>query len=169
MSLDYSPVSQKSFRDLAETDGMPAELRACVHDYGSAIVRALLRHGVTKPAHIREVVREIWDGARQPSQRLGHGSRTINMLDWILMQQGRDLSARTLLRVLYDHSFIVLPLEPTPQMIEASVATIRNFDQRVTKTEKHRRRLRAAHDAGIRHHWPELAASVGLATQEARS
>lgn len=43
----------------------------------------------------------------------------------------------------------VMPREPTPAMIEASMATVSNHDVDVDKYEKHRLRLRAALKAGM--------------------
>jgi hypothetical protein len=119
---------------------MPADLRACVHEYGFAIVTACLKHKVSKPAAIRELVREIWTGARQPKQTGGAEST----LDWLLIQNDAGISAKTLLRVLADASLVVVPANPNAAMIDASMQTVSGFNMKVTKREKHRLRLQAA-------------------------
>ena len=42
-------------------DSLPPEIRACIHDYGLAVVNSLMQIGVTKPNHIRNVVETILD------------------------------------------------------------------------------------------------------------
>lgn len=144
-------MTTKSERGLEATDDMPAGLRQCVHEYGFAIVNACLQFGVRKPAHIRQLVREIWAGARQPAQRATIGNR----LDWLLMQAGSDLSAATLVRMLWSDSFVIAPLSPSALMTAASMATVSGHDVLVTKQQKHQMRLRAALFAA-RHMWPSL-------------
>jgi hypothetical protein len=145
-------LSEKRTRALNETDNMSPELRRCVHEYGYAIVNACLCAKVTDPRRIHQLVREIWDGARQPCQSRPKGGT----LDWLLIQAGAGITAATLMRILHDNSLAVVPLEPSNYMVEASKATLANHDERVTKTEKHRRRLRAAISAGVKHLWPQL-------------
>lgn len=122
------------------TDNMPPQLRACVHEYGFAIVYVCLKHKISSPAAIHDLVREIWEGARQPSQR-----RAIaGTLDWVLLQAGAEINAARLRRVLLDNNLFIVPRNPTRRMLAASMATVSGFNQRVTKEEKHRLRLIAA-------------------------
>lgn len=137
-------LSGRSLRALAVTDGMPPDLRQCVHEFGFAIVNACLSHGVKSPGAIRQLVHEIWEGARQPCQRRIH----LGTVDWLLMQAGSPISAPKLFRVLAANAHAVVPIDPNPKMIAASMAEVSNFDVRCTKEEKHRRRLRAAIKAG---------------------
>lgn len=150
----------RSLRALEDTDNLSPELRQCVHEYGYAIVRAMMSAGIKNPATIRVLVKEIWMGARQPAQRnrLGRSSHSpvLETLDWILIQAGAQIGAKVLLRVLWDNSMVIVPLEPSTTMIQASAATLATFSERVTKTEKHRRRLRAAIEAQARRLWPHL-------------
>jgi hypothetical protein len=150
-------LSERRLRQLDETDGMSPELRQCVHEYGYPIVNCLLNLGVRKPSHIRQIVMECWAGARQPMQR-NRGGGQRETLDWLLIQQGAQISAATLIRVLADNHMVIVPVEPTPRMIEASKATVSGGGQVMTKSEKHRRRLRAAIAAAREHLWPELKA-----------
>lgn len=42
-------------------DKMPAELRACVHEYGFRIVADLAQLGISEPRHIRHIVETVLD------------------------------------------------------------------------------------------------------------
>jgi len=150
MSARIRERTERSFEDI---EAMPPALRQCVHEYGYAIVQACLQCGVTNPNNIHQLVREIWDGARQPKQRRPRGGS----LDWILIQAGAEISAATLVRVLAQNNLHIVPADPTTAMVEASKAEVSDFCERVTKTEKHRRRLRAAIKVGGKHLWPEIA------------
>ncbi len=146
-----------------ETDRMSPELRQCVHEFGYTIVRTCLSLGVREPRCIRHLVIEIWNGARQPQQRqmpiTGEGdqtSRLIAQLDWLLIQKGAGISAATLVSVLWKSGFQIIYRSPTSLMIEASMAEVSGHNERMTKSEKHRRRLKAAMDAAARRLWPHL-------------
>jgi hypothetical protein len=132
---------------LDETDRLPAELRECVHEYGLPIVTVLLKHGITRASTIREIVREIWAGARQTSQRRAPSST----LDWYFTQAGVDLNTATLLRLLADQSLIIVPKNATIQMVEASMSTVSGHNLVITKRQKHKLRLDAALEAGSKH------------------
>lgn len=134
-------------RALDLTDQMPAHLRECVHEYGLPIVTVLMKHGITRSSAIREIVREIWAGARQTSQRRAPSST----LDWYFAQAGIELNTATLLRLLADQSLIIVPKNATVQMVEASLSTVCNHDMVITKRQKHKLRLDAALDAGSKH------------------
>lgn len=125
-------------------DGMTPGLRECVHEYGFAIVNACLQAKVRNPATIHQLVREIWEGARQPRQRRPRGGT----LDWLLLQAGAQVSAAQLSRVLKNNDLAIVPLTPTRQMLAASIAEVSNFNVVCTRTEKHRRRIVAAVRAG---------------------
>jgi len=152
-------ISGRRLRALEATDDMKAGLRQCVHEYGYAIVQACLQAGVNEPRTIRQLVREIWAGARQPAQRTGTGSARRNALehlDWVLIQANAEINASTLIRILKDNNLVIVPDEPTFQMIEASKATVANHDLKITKSDKHRLRLRAAIKAAVEQFWPHL-------------
>lgn len=152
-------VQARTQRELDVTDGMTRELRECVHEFGLPIVERLMWHGVRSPGAIREIVREIWDGARQPSQRLyaSTGGSVVNKLDWVLLQANCPISAKRLIRVLDDRSFTVSPSHPTAAMIDASLDALQSHGF-VSKREKHRLRLMAALKAAQQ----ELSASASL-------
>jgi hypothetical protein len=145
-------LPEKTLRSFSRIDAMSPELRACVHEFGEPIVSACLQAGVRRPNVIRQLVREIWAGARQLLQR----QPTLGSLDWILTQAGAQISAKTLVRILRDNGHYIVPLDPTAPMVEASMAEVSNFDVRCTKRDKHQRRLRAAIKAGVKHLWPDL-------------
>lgn len=134
-------------RALEETDRLPADLRECVHEYGLPIVTVLMKHGIRRGAIVREIVREIWAGARQSSQRRAPSST----LDWYFVQSGIDLNTATLLRLLEDQSLVIVPKNASMQMVEASMRTVAGYDLRVTKQQKHKLRLDAALEAGSKH------------------
>jgi hypothetical protein len=152
----------RTIRNLDALEQMPRALRECVHEFGSPIVNGLMQCGVIDPARIRLIVHTCWMGARQPNQRIGgtknlrNQSPVVDQLDWLLIQSGCGVSAATLLRVLWMNGMVIVPYQPSPSMIEASMATVSTFDQAVTKHEKHRQRLRAAIEAGARRLWPSL-------------
>lgn len=138
-------LPQRALRALDATDNMTPELRACVHEFGYAIVYACINAGVKRPNAMRALVKEIWDGARQPMQT----RQRAGTLDWLLLQVGAGISAATLMRVLANADLAIVPLQPREEMIAASMAEVSDFTLRVTKHEKHRRRLRAAIVAGM--------------------
>lgn len=137
------PMAQKQLRALDTVDKMPGDLRRCVHEFGFPIVQAMLRAGVKNPAHIRDLVREVWSGARQH----GQGNDARQSVD-VLLSQG-ILSTASLAAFLAANNLAIVTVEPTRAMIAASMAEVANFDVRVTKEEKHRRRLRAALRVGM--------------------
>lgn len=155
--------SQKKINAWADIESMPSDLRECVHEYGYAIVKACLIAGVNKPGAIHQLVREIWEGARQPGQRgkLAGVPRVYNTLDWVLTQAGPDISAATLARVLANNSHTIAPLTPTREMIAASMNAINGMGL-LTKRDKHQIRLRAAllvaSEAAVRRTASEVAA-----------
>ena len=154
----HEQISQRRAKALQDVDTMPGDLRACVHEFGYAIVQACLNAGVRDPRHIRHLVREIWDGARQPAQRIGCRKRpkVFDHLDWLLVQKGASVNSECLLRFLAEHSLLVVPLEPTPMMVDASLEEVSGYNVRCSKREKHQRRLRAALQASRKHLFAKL-------------
>lgn len=151
-------VSTRSVRALEDTDRMPPALRRCVHEFGYAIVQSCLQAGVRDPNKLRQLVYQIWDGARQPMQKtVGNDiPRTVAKLDWILSQAGAEISAATLVGFLQQHNWVVLPNFATAAMIEASLAEVSGGNVLCTKREKHQRRLNAALRAGMKDLYPHL-------------
>lgn len=138
-------LSAKSIEALNTLDRMPPALRECVHEFGMPIVNICLSFGIKKPAHIRELVKEIWGGARQVGQTGG----ARNTLDWILSRADGVISSKTLNRILAQHNMVIIPVEPTRAMLDASMAEVSGFNVRCTREEKHRRRLHAAAQAAM--------------------
>lgn len=131
-------LSPKRLDALDEVDRMPGDLRQCVHEFGLPIVSVLRKHGIRNPRHIREIVREIWHGPRQYGQTGG----TMATVDTLLVQGRFTLAG--LSRFLGDNNYVIAPCEPTRKMLDASMAEVTGGGERMTKEEKHRRRLRAA-------------------------
>lgn len=153
-------VAQQVTDNLDDVDRLPRDHRLIVHEFGYAIYRALIAVGVREPRAMRFLVTEIWRGARG-SMRSGKprgfsGENNLAQLDWLLIQSGSNIPAATLLRVLRQYGLVVVPIEPSPQMVEASIETVRNHDMVLTKPRKHAMRLRAAIEAGANHYWPFL-------------
>lgn len=135
-----SALSVKRHRALETSDKLPVHLRSLVHEYGLPIITTCVKHGVTNPGKIRELVRDIWAGARQTSQS-GSAHET---LDWLLMQAGANISAKKLRRFLADNSLVICSVEPTRAMLNASMLEVSGHNIRCTREEKHRLRLRTA-------------------------
>lgn len=125
-------------------DALPRELRQCVAEFGLPIVNVLVKYGITKPGHIRDIVRECWEGPRNFHQRKA-GPTTV--LDWLLLKAGASMSADTLIRSLRMNNYVVVPSDPSPAMIEASMDAVNHMGV-VSKRVKHRNRLIAALKAG---------------------
>lgn len=142
-----SALSVSRHRALETADDLPPELRRMVHEFGLPIVTTCVKHGVKSPAHIRELVRDIWAGARQTSQGGGNAHGT---LDWLLMQAGSNISAKKLCRFLADNNLVICSTEPTRTMLDASMAEVSGHNFRCTREEKHRLRLRAALRSAVR-------------------
>lgn len=149
----------RAIRALEATDNMSPELRACVHEFGFAIVHAFVTSGITTPRTIRRLVQECWMGARQPAQRNRVGrshSPVLESLDWVMIQAGSEIGAKALLRVLWENNMVIVPREPSSVMVEASMKEVSGFNVRCTTIEKHKRRLRAAIAAQAARLWPHL-------------
>jgi hypothetical protein len=66
-----APESQeRRAKRMARIDAMPADLRACVHEYGLTIVDACLQSGVKKARNIRHIVETIRGGSYQGKRDL---------------------------------------------------------------------------------------------------
>jgi hypothetical protein len=137
-------IAQKRIDALDAVDRMPSGLRQCVHDFGLPIVSVLTKFGIRDPRHVREIVREVWAGPRQMGQRGG----TMATVDFALSRGGINLPM--LRRMLAENNIVIVSCEPTREMLDASMAEVSGFNCRVTREEKHRRRLRAALRAAIR-------------------
>ena len=156
---DSITLPDRTLRALDEVDKMPPELRGCVHEFGFAIVDACVKSGISRPQRIRQLVYQIWQGARQPHQRSGvgkgAGAAAEDYLDWVLLQAGANITAARLVRVLYDKGLVVIPHEPSDDMVVTSMMAIEGMGV-MTKRKKHSTRLRAAIRAGVRQFWPGL-------------
>lgn len=154
---DLAEVPAKTRNGLERVDKMPPDLRRCVHEFGLPIVDTCIQYGITQPSKIRHLVKEIWGGARESwLQKLSSYSGLVSKLDWYLAQSDGKINAATLLRLVNDHGFVVVPKHPWACMIKASMETVSNHDVTMTKAEKHRLRLIAAFEAAVKYAWPHL-------------
>jgi len=117
---------EKVVARMARIDAMPREIRELVHEFGLTMVQAFLDQKITKPNAIRHLILQVQRGS------LDTGSAEGNR-GWA--QQGRVM--------------VLVPQEPTPAMVHASMATVANHDMVVDKFEKHKLRLKAAIKAGL--------------------
>ena len=136
----HEVISNTRQKQLDAVDSMAPALRGCVHEFGLPIVDTCVRYGVKTPTAIRTLVKEIWAGARQ----LGQNTSGFNKLEWVLLQAGANLSAKTVHRILAENNMAIIGLSPTKEMIEASMAEVTGLRLKCTKEEKHKRRLTAA-------------------------
>lgn len=151
-----------NLRALEQTDAMPPALRQCVHEFGFPIVAAFVQAGVINPKTIRHLVREIWNGPRSSFQNTTIGSSAPGMqkgLDWLLLQAGAQITAAALVRFLWDRGqLVIVPvnINDTHPATQASMETVSNHDQRMTKARKHSLRLTAGIKAAALSLWPVL-------------
>lgn len=151
-------LPQRVYRALDAVDNMPGPLRACVHEFGFEIVSVLTGCGIKDPQKIRNIVQTIWMGARQPHQRQGlrkEGSPVLDNLDWVLSQGPERMTAKQLVRLLAMNAMVIVPVEPSTVMVEASMRAL-DSEGLVSKPIKHKVRLRAAIAASTRRLWPHL-------------
>lgn len=157
MTSDDWKIPQRTYEQMERVDAMPADLRSCVHEFSCPIVRTCVDLGIKNPQHIRALVSTIWDGARQPQNAANFRQSSVMMhLDWLLSQAGAQINAARLVRFLHGHHWVMVPLHANAAMVNASMATISEFNERITKQEKHKRRLIAALDAGSKSLFPHL-------------
>lgn len=116
---------EKIVARMSYIDSLPKDVRELVHEHGFTVVKAFLDQKITKASAIRHLIDTVRTGSIDP----GTGTGGVGMVG------GRKMC--------------VIPVEPTPAMIAASMATVANHDMLVSKEEKHRLRLRAAIKAGM--------------------
>lgn len=128
-------------------DRLPANLRACVHDFGFSVVHAFVQAGVSNPRTIRHLVNAVFLGAREEGNRRPDrrpGSGILSAIDDVLRANGCGAHARTLVSVLRTRGVTLLEMEPTHDMIAASCSALSDKINVVSYEHKHRLRLRAA-------------------------
>ena len=140
-------------------DSQPKAIRQCCHEYGVSIVRVCMSVGVRDARQIHNLVREIWDGARHARQRNNNGRAArhaaVDVIDWILINSNSELNSDSLVRSLWERNLVIVPREPDPAMVAASLEEVSGFNIRCTKEQKHRLRLRAGIEASARSLWPD--------------
>lgn len=154
-------LSGKVYRALDKTDAMTPEMRKVVHEIGYEPVSVMSCYGLS-PNAMRAVVHACWCAPRSPHQRQGFNlpagtpksSPVLQHLDTLLSRAGSELSGLMLLAFLDRHNMVIVPRDPSEPMIAASMATVSEHTESMTKHEKHRRRLKAALDTSVRRLWP---------------
>jgi hypothetical protein len=129
---------------LDAVDAMAPEARRAVHLYGLEVVNVFLTAGV-KPAVIERLIEaSIRGGKSMGNNALRGGTRRVeSRLDEALTLLGAPFPAAFLLRYLREAGFVLVPRDPPPMMVEASIAETGKLGL-VSKAQKHKARLRAA-------------------------
>lgn len=145
-------LGARRLRALDQTDALPAELRAVVHEIGLPLVRLFMDCGITEPRHIRALVTACWVNAQgHPNRKPGMASQ----IDAMLIRQGGAVTSGMLALLLRQTGAVILPVNPSPTMVQASIEETGRHGL-MSKDEKHRARLRAGILAGMKEHWPEV-------------
>lgn len=121
----------RAMKRMARVDAMPPELRQIVYEHSLEVVQEFLNMGVTIPKRIKHLIDTVL------ANDFANGAPRFARNQ---APEGR--------RNPVNRRMLVVPDEPTSEMIAASMAEVSTFDQRITKQEKHRRRLRVAIRAG---------------------
>lgn len=129
--------------DCDVVDGMPAELRALVQEFGTHLVHEFVGCGVP-PHRIRHLIHAVWGGAREPRQAapLVQGRGGERQLGQALAC-GAISSPRALRGFLRVQGFALVPTTPSRVMLDASLSAMDRCG-RVTREQKHTIRLRDA-------------------------
>jgi hypothetical protein len=148
-------IMARAFSAQDRVDKMPADLRACVHAYGSVIVEAFVNYGVCDPRYIHALVATVRHGSRSGADRsTGHGAE--GLIDAFLVQSGSGETAASLVRHLWQCNLAIVSRDGSPAAIEASIEAIRGMPL-MKREEKHKRRFRAAVHAAAVSLFPWLA------------
>lgn len=127
-------------RALEAVDAMPPALRRCVHEFGYPAVAVCLQMGVNDPARIGQLVSTILAGARSVAQKSDPGQ----LMQWLELQTDGTVPPVTTRALCLRSGWLFMPGCASRGMIEASMNEVSGGNERMTKREKHRRRLNAA-------------------------
>ena len=163
----------KTLKALDEVDILPKDHKLFVHEFGYPIYQSMVEAGLRNVPVMRQLVNSIWTGARASKGkrnrvRSSGQSGNLQTLDWLLVQSGSDITAAQLVRFLWLRGLVILPIHPIPQMVNASVGTVRGGGRTVSDQQKHTLRLRAAQEAGARQLWPYLFSDKADVSDENR-
>lgn len=146
-------LHQKIYDGLERVDKMPPELRGCVHEFGLEIVHAFVEAGITNPRKIRHLVNVCWLGPRATAQK---SAGVENLINWLLSSSGATMTAKTLVEALWRSQMVIVHVSLPEVAIQASMDEVRLPGPKLTKHEKHRRRLLVAVKAAAFNLWPQL-------------
>jgi len=118
---------------MARFDALPADVRAVANEYGLEIVEDFWNHGVRKGKSIAYLIDCARNVLRTPD-----GGTTQKYRPNVTANGKKNHVSKT----------VTVPIEPTDEMIAASMSTVSGHNVLVTKREKHRLRLKAAISAG---------------------
>ncbi len=134
-------IVERAQKRMDRVDAFPVDVRAVIYENGLEIVQEFWNHGVRKAKSIQHLIDTV-RGTDLPNGqarfKINKGPNTArNPAEW----KSGDMVGLHL---------VVVSVEPTKKMIDASLAEVSGFTERMTKSEKHRRRLRAALHAAIK-------------------
>lgn len=124
-------------------DTWPAGLRALTHEFGFSVVHAFVIAGVTRAGTIRQLVKAVYLGAREPGNARPAGSPPVRLLEDALVMHGAPGASRAILAYLRGNHHTVVPIEPTHHMLHASLGALDGAPL-ASRHTKHRMRLTAA-------------------------
>lgn len=122
-----SALCERASKRMDRVDAFPPDIRAVIYEHGLEIVQEFWNHGVRKAKSIKHLI----DTAQGNDFSTGQARFALN-------RSPKRASNP------FNKPMVSVPLEPTGEMIAASMAEVSTFSERITKHEKHRRRLRAA-------------------------
>jgi hypothetical protein len=159
--VNAKQVKQEIIRHPDETncdvvDRLPPLLRQAVGEYGFSVVMAFVQMGITDPKVMRHLVQAVRLGARERGNErpwAPQHRRVFNAIDTWLIANGAGFPAVALARGMREAGYIPVSLNPSLEMTEASMAEVTVYDPRLSKMDKHFRRLQAALGAADKSLW----------------
>lgn len=143
-------IVRRGNEDLIDTvDRLPRAVRHLVHEFGASVVFEFVAAGIVDPNRIRHLIKAVHLGPREPGNLVNRGAfstrRAFNIFDTWLVQHGAGFPAVALVRGMREMGFTpVGTTGPTKEMLAASMEAVTHKDERLTKADKHTRRLQAA-------------------------
>lgn len=150
MSEQTDPMLAMRIERMEKFDRQPPEIRALVRDFGWTVVSAYLAAGIKKAGVIRHLIEITHAGSYEIQARYKETMTTSPAGDRLakaMSDIGLSGSAHALAKRIRFRGGVLMPMQPTSQMVQASIDELhkpRNRDRVVPREEKHRLRLIAA-------------------------
>lgn len=140
-------------------DALPPDVRALVHEFGWTVVGEYWSVGVRKASVIRHLIEITLNGAHEIQDRrlkLHGQSFAGQAIGKALQDLGVLMNGEAVARRLRVRGGVALVMEPTPNMVAASMNALSKRPDRVWPREKkHRVRLRDAIAAAVDESMPQ--------------